>query len=105
MTGPSQKQRVLDALRSAGEHGVTSADFSGVIGTPDGLAPVPRFARCLHELRSKDGHDIVETDRERNRCKVYVLREARPMLTPVPDPVARLFAPEPASAIHGDEAA
>lgn len=109
MTKLSQEDRLLRALEKAGHRGLTSADFSGVKGTPDGLGPMPRFARALHKLRA-DGHNIIDVkdadgeQLKRDKCNVVRLVPERAPLAAVPDaePI-RLFAPPAQNAI-GDAA-
>jgi hypothetical protein len=107
----TQETRLLAALERAGKHGLTSADFSGVHGTPDGLGPMPRFARALHNLRHRDGYDIEDVkdangeQMKRHGCNVVRLVEAPMLLDEGVEPAARLFQPAPGNAIIGEEAA
>lgn len=66
---PSQLQRVLDALRRAGERGVVTVDF--LAPTIDGREPILRLPSRIDELRQR-GHAI-ETVQKRPVAR-YVLR-------------------------------
>jgi hypothetical protein len=66
----NQRERVLRALRSAGDHGITQVDFL-VPGTVDGGRPIVRLPARIDELRG-GGHHIEHAGR-RNRCVVYIL--------------------------------
>lgn len=68
---PSQRERVLAALRRAGAEGVSTTDFlpPDVI---DGGQPILRVPSRVDELRQR-GHDI-ETVRQRSGVARYVLR-------------------------------
>lgn len=71
-TSPTQAERVLRALRRAGERGLTAVDF-GLPHVVDGGEPVTRLAARVLELREQ-GHTIVKAGR-RNKCAVYKLVE------------------------------
>ena len=74
----SQKARVLAALRSRGARGITQVDFLAP-NVIDGGRPITRVAPRIHELRTKDGHEIA-VDGERDSCAVYrLVRDAQDM--------------------------
>lgn len=71
----TQKERVLDSLRSAGSSGVTQADWSGAYGpTPDGGPPITRLAARIADLEG-DGH-LIAHEGVRDQCRIYALRPA-----------------------------
>lgn len=66
---PTQAQRVLDALRRAGERGIVTIDF--LAPTIDGGAPILRLPSRIDELRQR-GH-VIDTVQKRPVAR-YVLR-------------------------------
>jgi len=75
----SQRDRILRALRNAGDRGVTQVDFLGFPAV-DGGAPITRVAARIEELR-KEGHPIVNVG-TRDKCAIY--RLATPTVAPTP---------------------
>jgi len=73
----TQAERVLDALRRAGQYGITQVEM---YSPGDGGPPIARLAARVLELRDQ-GHQIV-SDGRRNKCAVYVLTE--PASRPLP---------------------
>lgn len=73
MSGPTQGERVLAALRSAGSRGITQSMFTPAEGghVVDGLGRITRIAARVHELREA-GYEIVKAGR-RDHFDVYVL--------------------------------
>jgi hypothetical protein len=67
----TQRDRVIEALRRAGDHGITAVDFL-LPNVIDGGPPIVRLPARIDELRA-DGHHIEHAGRRRNRCVVYVL--------------------------------
>jgi hypothetical protein len=94
---PTQRDRVLSALRVAGEHGVRSTDFLHPVG---GHPPILRVASRISELRDL-GYDI-QTRRTENGTAEYRLRswaiqpvepapESQPVVEAGAPPADRLF--------------
>lgn len=73
MTEPSQKDRVLAALRT-NPRGITQVDFS-LPFVIDGGNPITRVAARIEDLE-KDGHRIVVAGERRDKCVVYRLFES-----------------------------
>lgn len=67
----TQVERVLAALKVAGAHGITQADW--LDSTPDDGPRITRVGARIHELREM-GHWIVETG-WRDKCRIYQLVE------------------------------
>ena len=82
--GRTQKERVLDALRTHRRHGVTQVDFDLPV-VIDGGPPIKRVAARVLELLN-DGHRITDGGR-RASCKIYLLKEEAPS-APAPSPAA-----------------
>ncbi len=78
MNRPSQKMRVLAALRAAGTRGLTQVDFLPPV--IDGGPPAGRLASRIDELRTA-GH-CIQTVRQKNGTAQYVLHELAPQPTP-----------------------
>lgn len=110
--GPTQRERVLHALKRAGGRGITRADL--LAPTCDGGPPILNFNARVSEL-AQLGHQI-ETRGRRHKCVVHVLVGAPE--SPAPEPAVtapdapapvddRLFSepatpPRTASAIFGE---
>jgi Holliday junction resolvase RusA-like endonuclease len=78
--GPTQNQRVLAALRSAGARGITRHDFERdpVI---DGGPPILRLARCIGDL--EDAGNTIVRGPKRDGVAVYVLTHLKREKPPV----------------------
>jgi hypothetical protein len=79
----TELERVIRALRAAGDRGITQVDFL----TPDvidGEKPITRLAARILELKA-EGYQI-EGSGKRDKCKVYVLA-ADPVAVQAPVPV------------------
>jgi hypothetical protein len=84
----TQRERVLDALRRAGDHGITAVDFL-LPDVVDGGPPIVRLPARVDELRHA-GYVIVGAGR-RAKCQVYVLNEPARAATRDDDDQAALF--------------
>jgi hypothetical protein len=70
---PSQADRLLDALRSAGARGICQHDFNqGSVF--DGGDPIPQITRRVHDLRK---NYLIASGGERNGFEVYVYEGVR----------------------------
>lgn len=69
MKRPTQKERVLRTLRSAGARGITAVDF--LAPTCDHGPSILRLPSRIDELKH-DGHRIVPNG-VRDACRIYVL--------------------------------
>jgi hypothetical protein len=87
---PTQRDRVLNALRHAGDRGITATDFA-LPNVIDGGPPIARLAARVDELRA--GHHIEHAGR-RNRCAIY-------RLVTLPAPVIAPPADDDPSALFG----
>lgn len=100
----TQTERVLEALRTVGDKGLTQVDFLRY-PTIDGGPPITRVAARVEELRDQ-GYCIVSGER-RDKCVVYRMRPEKPAEPPmIEEPLDALFAlpPSPSNAILGEAA-
>lgn len=67
----TQRDRVLQALRNRGGHGLTQVDFI-LPGVCDGGTPITRVAARIEELKG-EGYTIATQPERRQRCVVYWL--------------------------------
>ena len=70
-SNPSQRDRVLEALRQAGPRGISAVDFMPP-NTIDGGKPILRLPSRIFELREM-GYVIDSSGDRRNKCDVYRL--------------------------------
>jgi hypothetical protein len=80
----TQTDRVLDALKNAGQRGITAVDFQ-LPNVIDGGKPILRVAARIHDLEAE--WNIAKAG-IRDKCAVYVLHgrvTAPPMTQPIKD--------------------